>query len=408
MNRRSRIYLAGFVLCIAGAAQGESIDAGPFSVDVTPGLMLRYNGVVLFDGDRCDVLRRGLDENDPSPVDAIEQGELHRDGNVLTVIKRQGRNVLRREVMVTPQAVHITFELQVYGSTNGTHLQYELLTPIESLDGVPYDLTKGLLRRPRVTSEETFDFQSVDPFKYIFQTGLYVNLKSPKLDCTIDFNPMGPWIGISNYGDNWATSPYHDGERMRWCMYCSGASNGATFSGKIIIRAGSQPYEAIHPNTPVSYTADFPVALALNFTDSDAHDMYVICPPGRWDDASDVRIVPRAEGGFLRRDFAAGGGDAALDLQLDPGLYLLTLNVYDARGDSGPFTIAGPDGNLVENVTVPRGEYWDKTVPLRVREGDAKLHFSGTWKINALTAQLILRDDEDFLFERPYWNMAVE
>jgi hypothetical protein len=396
------------ILCIACPAMAETIDAGPFSVDVTPKLTVRCNDVVLFSGDRCDVLRRGLNQNDPSPVDATADGELLRDGNVLTLLARQGRNTLRREVMVTPEAVHITYELCVFGSTGGTHLQYELLTPIESLQDVSYDLTKGLLRRPRVTTEEVFDFEKVEPFKYLFQTGLYLNIKSPKLDCTIDFDPMGPWIGISNYGDNWSTSPYHDGKNVRFCMFCSGASNGATFTGKVVVRTGSDPYEAIHPNDPLAYTTDFPVALALNFTDTDTDARYKACPPSGWRNAHNVRIVPRATGGFLRRDFATGDGEGVLDLDLAPGLYLLTLNVHDGKEATGRFSIADGNGVLVEDVEVPRGAYWDKSVPLRVRDGGATLRFRGAWKINALTAQLILRDSEDFMFERPYWNMDVD
>ena len=50
----------------------------------------------------------------------------------------------------------------------------------------------------------------------------------------------------------------------------------------------------------------------------------------------------------------------------------------------------------------------EMAVPLRVRDGGATLRFRGAWKINALTAQLILRDSEDFMFERPYWNMDVD
>ena len=114
------------ILCIAWPAMAETIDAGPFSVDVTPKLTVRCNDVVLFSGDRCDVLRRGLNQNDPSPVGTTEDGELLHDGNVLTLLARQGRNTLRREVMVTPEAVHITYELRVFGSTGGTHMMTRL------------------------------------------------------------------------------------------------------------------------------------------------------------------------------------------------------------------------------------------------------------------------------------------
>lgn len=121
--------------------------------------------------------------------------------------------------------------------------------------------------------------------------------------------------------------------------------------------------------------------------------------------------MPRATGGLLRRDFAAPARESAgatLELELHSGLYLLTLNVYDAKQDTGPFGLHSGDGPLLQNVTIPRGQFWDKTVPLSSRDGKAELRFSGKWKVNALTLQKILHEEEDFLFEQPYWNMQVD
>jgi hypothetical protein len=397
------------VMLFAGVVRAETIDAGPFSVDVAPTLTVRCNEQVLFCGDRTAILTsRGFRKSEPSPTGSIEAGQVIRDGNVVTMIARQGRNSLRREIMVTADAVHITYEARVFGGTGGTHLRYELLSPNETLQGVPYRLTRGLMRRPRTTTDEVFAFDKVEPFKYLFQTGLYMAIDSPKFDCTLDFNPMGTWQGINNYGESWNCAPYHDGENLHWTMFCSAASNGATFSGKIIIRPGGEPYETFHDNIAMSYTTDFPVEMALNFTDSDTDATYVACPPNRWRNAEDIRIVPRATGGLLRRDFATSDGEGVLDLALRSGQYLVTLNVYDAKEDTGPFSVASDDGVLLENIVVPRGEYWNKTVPLRSRDGKTELRFNGKWKINALTAQLILRENEDFLFERPYWNMDVD
>jgi len=410
--RTTSLTISAIALLLCGAVQAETIDAGPFSVDVQPLLSVRYNDTVLFSGERAAILRPGgYKKSEPSPVGPIEDGKVFRDGNTVTLIARKGRNVLRREVMIKPDALHLTYELTVFGSTGGTHLRYELKTPNETLQGVPYAVTKGLLRRPRTTEEGVFDLQKVEPFKYVYQTGQYLRFKSAKLPCTLDFNPMGPWVGASNYGENWTSNPYHDGETTYFAMLASGARNGGIFTGKVIVRPGDAPYEAFHPNVPVAYTVDFPVELALNFTDSDEHERYKRADPKAWKHPQDVRIVPRAEGGLLRRDFAAPGSeqtDNAYGLKLRSGLYLVTLNIYDAKTDTGPFDLNCAEGPLLQNVTIPRGRFWNKTVPLRSRDGTAELRFSGDWKINALTAQKILHEEEDFLFEQPYWNMEVE
>ena len=211
---------------------------------------------------------------------------------------------------------------------------------------------------------------------------------------------------------------YHDGKQYRFSMFCSGARNGATFTGKVIVRPGGKPYEALHRNEALAYTTDLPPALALNFSNSEANERYQACAanvpankPFRWRRPEDVHIVPRATGGFLRRDFGAaadGKSDGVLEIEQRSGLYLLTLNIYDAREDAGPFDLAGPDGPLLKGVRVPRGRYWNKTVPIRFRDGKTALRFSGKWKINALALQLLLHEEEDFLFERPYWNMTLD
>ena len=406
--------VAVFVLA-SGGARAETVAAGPFSVEVSHKLVIRYNNTLLFSGDRCVPLR-GLKPGAPSLVGDFKQGQVTRKDNVITLIVQRGRNSFRREVMVTPEAVHLTYEIKVFGQTGSTHLQYELLSPVETLDGTAYTAAIGLLRRPRKTITGVFNSAKSKPGKYIFQTGLYMALKSPSLECTLDFNPMGPWQGISNYGDNWSVNPYHHGKQYHFSMFCSAARNGATFTGKVIIRPGNKPYKTVHRNEPWSYTTDFPATLALNFSDSDANKRYQLCSatvpankPFRWR-PENIRIVSRAKGGLLRRDFAAaadGKSAGVLELKQPSGLYLLTFNIHDAKEDTGPFDISGPDGTLLQGIRIPRGQFWDKTVPIRFRHGKTALRFSGKWKINALALQLMLNENEDFLFERPYWNTPL-
>ncbi len=96
---------------------------------MNPQLTLRYNGETLISGDRC-VSFRGLKPGEPVLV-APAGGRVIREGNIITVLATQGRNTLRREVMLTAEAVHITFEMRIFGDTGGSHLQYDLLTPAE-------------------------------------------------------------------------------------------------------------------------------------------------------------------------------------------------------------------------------------------------------------------------------------
>ena len=113
---------------------------------------------------------------------------------------------------------------------------------------------------------------------------------------------------------------------------------------------------------------------------------------------------------MLYRDFATaadGKSDGVLELEQRSGLYLLTLNVLDTAEDTGPFTVSGPKGPLFADVRIKGGTYWFKTAPLRIRNGKVDVRFTGDWKIGALTLQPILYETEDFIFDRPFWNMEL-
>lgn len=409
MNRARCLALAVMLLSAAGVT-AETIDAGPFSVDVAPELALRLNGETLISGDRC-VSFRGLKPGEPALV-APAEGRVVREGDIITTLATNGRNSFRREVMVTPEAVTITFEMRIFGDTGGSHLQYDLLTPAEFLDGVDYEAWTGLARGPVKTTTGVFSLADSKPEDYLVRTGRYFILKRPGAECSLDFNPGGAWTGESNYGEVTCSSPYHDGSQFHFPMLCSGGRFGGVFRGKIIIRAGAVSYESIHSSVKVAYTSEFPVVLALNFSrsadpggDYAAYSDDASC---RWDDPESVRITERATGGLLYRDFASasdGESDGALALAQRSGHYLLTLNVHDAEEATGPFTVIGPDGPLFEDVTIERGDYWCKTAPLRFRDGAAELRFVGDWKVGALTLQPILYEAEDFVLAHPFWNM---
>ena len=413
MNHAIRMGLAAILLSVPATA--ETIDAGPFSVDIAPQLTIRLDGKTLFSGDRC-VSFRGCKPGEPLLVDPAE-GQVIRQDNIVTITARRGRNSLRREIMVTPDAVHLTYELKVFGHTSGSHLQYDLLSPVEELDGVDYDAWTGLARGPIKRTTATFDSRQSEPLKYLVRTARYLVLKRPGGECSIDFNPGGLWEGESNYGDQFSTTPYHDGKRFHFAMLCSGGRFGGIMRGKIVIRPGTRSFESLHSTAPVAYTSQFPVSAALNFSSGDSHGDYRPCSPDgpegklfRWAGTDQVRIVKRPTGGALYRDFATaadGQSDGVLELKQRSGLYLLTLNILDTAEDTGPFTVASSEATLFENVRVERGKYWFKTAPLRIRNGKADLRFSGHWKIGALTLQPILYDTEDFLFDRPFWNMDV-
>ena len=261
------------------------------------------------------------------------------------------------------------------------------------------------------------DSKTAKPGEYIQRSVVYARFALPGGACAMDFNPGGAWVGEDNYGEAAAVTLWHDGRAWHLMALCSGGQLGGTLRGKVILRAGAVAYEQVHRRDPVAYTSEFPVALAVNFSDADGDARYVACAaaaakgaPYRWRAPAAVRIVTRAKGGLLWRDFATAarpGTEGVFEIEQPSGLYLLTLHVRDDAAASGPFTVSDPAGTLLKDVRVKRGAAWVKTVPLRLRDGRTALRFGGDWKVNALTLQAILGEAEDFLFDRPFWNMEA-
>ena len=403
------------IICLfLGAAvspAAEVIEAGPFSVDVGPALTVRCAGKTIIAGDRCLSLR-GLPISKCPPLLDTTQGKVIREGNAFTLLSSRGRNRFRREVAVTPQGVEITFEMRVLGPTGGTHLLYDLITPPGLLDGAACEATTGEPRRDKQTRPTFFDIAAVKPQDYHLRSLVYLSV--PKMPCTLDFNPQGSWLGEGSFGEAKSVNTLHDGKQWHFVSFCSGATDGAIFNGKMIIRPGSPSFEDFHQRAGVSYTTDFPIPLALNFSAKNGDSRYRSCPipvpdstPCRWLPTDGVQLVTRDQGGLLYHDFASPTkpeGETTLELKQPSGLYLLTLHVCDTARPTGPFTVTGPEGLRLENITLQPGQRWVKTVPLRFREGRATLLLQGNWKLNALTLQTLLRESEDFLFDRPFWK----
>jgi len=416
--KASRTVLTLFLTCcglsVAAAQAADRITAGPFSVDVSKRLRVVYNGRVLFSGDRC-VAFKGATRNAPALLDTT-QGEVLRSGNAVTLLQRGEARYFRREVFVTPASVQISFEIRAFGTLPSKLIQYDLITPAETLEGSRFKATLGDARAAPRVSRGIFEPATIPPLKQTLQQCRYIEVESASGAVTLDFNPDGPWRSAGTaYGYNACARLYRCDGEYRWMMLRAYAQEGNTFSGKVVVRPGAKPYEDIHPVTHVSYTTDFPMPLAVNFSGTESNARFVACAPGiksdlgcRW--ITPVRIVEREVGGFLYHDFAVAADDAEdgiFEMEQRDGLYILTLNVHDATEATGPFSITGPDGDLFTDVTLKPGEYWIRSTPLRFRGGKAQLRFSGKWKINALSLKTLLYATEDFLVYRPFWNMAV-
>ena len=79
----------------------------------------------------------------------------------------------------------------VFGDTGGSHLQVDLLTPGDWLDGVAYRAWTGAPRGPLRTESGTFRLAESKANEYLVRSARYLILEHPDGACSLDFNPGG-------------------------------------------------------------------------------------------------------------------------------------------------------------------------------------------------------------------------
>lgn len=393
------LMLGAFVqLCFSA---DEQISAGDFSAEVAHKLTIRYRGKVIVSHDSCD------DRNDE--LLNTEQGTVSRAGNSYTLFNENAADSFRREVTVKADQVEITFSILIRRPIKTHLIYYRLHCPKEVFDGSQYDYVAGWVSYEPETGSGTFGSTKNLQLEIV----RYLRLKSKVFPLTFDFNPEGPWLCSANYSRMWDCDILPKDNEYQIARAGTYSRFGNLVEGKIIIRSGQVPYSQIHPHDSLNYTTNMPQTLVLNMSyDADRME-YKSCNPNsklkdaQWQYKRGLQIVKRPGQCFVYRDFisSADKTDGVLEIRNQvPGLYWLTLQVFDPQTVAGPFTVSVNKQKLVNDLKIPAKQYWSKTFPVWINGKSDKIRFSGNWKLNALTLQLMMGEKEDYLFKRGYWN----
>ncbi len=78
-----------------------------------------------------------------------------------------------------------------------------------------------------------------------------------------------------------------------------------------------------------------------------------------------------------RRAFVASTAAALSGVLAAP--MALTLNVCDTAELTGPFTLTGPEGVTIEDITRQPGEHWVRTIPFATATAKPPCAYKETW-----------------------------
>jgi hypothetical protein len=384
-------------------AADKQISVGDFSADVANKLTIRYKGKIIVNYDNCD--------DSGNELLNTEKGVISRNGNSYTLFNENATDSFRREVTVKQNQVEITFRILIRRPIRSHVIYYRLHCPKNVFNGSQYDYVSGWVNRKPKTGSGTFGAEK----KLQLNSVRYLRLKSKVSPLTFDFNPEGPWLCYGgDFGRLWGCSILAKDNEYQITRGRAYANFGNLMLGKIIIRSGQASYSQIHPCDHLCYTTNMPETLVLNMSNDRDRMEYKSCNPkselknANWQHPEKLKIEKQVNQDFVYCDFikSANREDGVLEIKNQvPGLYWLTLTVFDSQADTGPFTVSANKQLLVDNVKIKGNKYWIKTIPLWIKTNSEKIRFSGNWKLNALVLQLIMGEKEDYLFNRGYWNM---
>ena len=263
---------------------------------------------------------------------------------------------------------------------------------------------------------------------YFLKGVRHVQFSGGAVDFSLDFSPCGVW-GLFPSTD-WATNVdahvYRRGDEYVFATLTPEARYGCRVCTKIVVRAGINELDDMHPIIASDYRDPFPALQRVQFTPGKAVGGFVRSRaiPGLdrdfrawqkqlfdaeeglgWLDRVSGEVVTPREGHPLGPLFSGGikgAGAATFRIDHPDGKVLVSVLL---SGAEGPVTASVRANDTVRSdLHVEANSRRTVILPAAVREEHIDVTLDGSrWMLSGIVVQLILSEQEDFLFERPWW-----
>ncbi|MBN2307986.1 MAG: beta-galactosidase trimerization domain-containing protein [Candidatus Hydrogenedentes bacterium] len=426
-------------LATSSAVQPEGASA--FTIVPGDTLRVRIGEQAIIDGDGLDLspheyttppTARDLDTTATCSYNA----PVDQDGWTGALAAGAGLDgvVWAREAAAYDRRIEITAAAIVPPGDRGPDAataRYRLRIPCALLKGARYTAQTGMHRSTKAPVQGTFTGEEPEDSEVPFLGHVrYMQIEGGPVDFFMDLNPCGPWaIFNEDLSTAYKAHFFRQGDHYLVVLCTLNARWGTKLANKIVIRLGKHDLRAVHPIAMTHYTYPYPALRRIQFT------------PGA--PCSGMAHAPKIYG--YNREFeawqaapysaTAGAGWAAppegeaLPADTCPGLGPLFGGGWRGAG-TATYRIDHVNGRVLCNVLLsgaggatdcsvrvndepardaqlePGGRA-TLTIPAVIREGRLEVTLSGpAWTLSGIVPQLLMAEDEDYLFDRTWWAFA--
>lgn len=346
--------------------------------------------------------------------------------SVVNLIHKNDKNLqFRREVALHQDGhLELTMKMRFFPFTDNSapkSVSYSFLIPLETLDGMKF---KAAVGRASEWKWEEGSINSKMPDGVISSQCRYMILQNETKGYTLDFNPNGPGGSVkwSMYGQ---AAGYWEVAKKGKYLKCS-LNNvfkyyGGLFSGKMLIYKGICDFAQKHALTHwdlisidakdiKTYQFMFGAkAKKKGFTSAD-REVYSPERKWGWKDSKNLKILKTDNPDIINNCvFSPDGREDEFVVDIDPGIYLLSIRCGHNIQKIGPFNISLNGRTAHENLEIPPGKTETVNVAEYVRAPETKLRigFSGKniWSVRSIIIQTLIYQNEDYRIDRDFWVM---
>ena len=390
---------------------------------------IKNSSFVVRDGKMLQVTHRGRslitgDEINYLPDAGQATARITRTGNtpVLNVSQDTGDTVhFRKEVALHADGrLELTVKMRLFPHKNTPDMPtmiYAFRVPMSVLAGASFTARVDRASRAKtVTGTVAADQKdgSLTPKKCRF-----IAFQKDDLQLVFDCNPYGVMSlqDYCMYGDpvgSWSVTK--QGDSVVFSFGQTARQYGGVFTSKIIIYQGPFDYDQKHPYDKWSYNGPTPTQSQFTFgTNADTKgfqkaDLKGYTPEQGWGwrDPTDLQMVQTESACVLDNCVAGSAGrSAAFELDVIPGVYVLTLRLGHTRQRLGPFGISVNGKPRAQTHALAARQTQEILIAHYVREPERKLSidFDGpeVWAVRSLVVHPVIHANQDFALDRNLW-----
>ena len=424
MRHFSRIHgftpvflFAGFLLGpIAGYGATDTQPAiNVFTQTTSPITHIDWRGEMLIENDTINYLR------DKTFTDTGKVRTSRVDNwNIVNTTSNDANLQYRKEVAVRPDRVELTVQMNLPAFKNSSSmpmLTYSFDVPLQRLEGMKWTSLSGYSGIPQ--KEEGELTAKTPDGKFAGELTRWIAFEGKDKNIVFDLNPKGmtPYVSISNDMAVW-WDVCKVGDKIRFSISGGGREWGGVATGKLVIFEGThKDYTRHHSGNPYWYFGTIPARFNFSFGSQ---------APGKDYQAAGTEIFDPKKGfGWEKQESLSEVGLEKPSLSFnavtsttentflchldEPGLYIVRILASNCtQTKHGPFSISSNGQIKSDLLSIAPQKIKTITFSEWLPAGTYRLGFKGDWLVSDISFQMLLHQEEDYVFNRGVWLVKDE